>query len=198
MRDSQHVQGDQSERASRASFPDEEGSHGQTGLEDTAIRRDSKPEVCAIFHEEDSWTQWIKRFTVKAPGARKRGRTNRDQLSLIRVSLRGSRWLVWVRKRHQNKHLDFDLVLLRTRRSGVRVPPGAPLFSCSINHFAHQCHFQFPSQKNPLPHRPRHPSIHQKRRPLTRRSVNVVACASCKFNPGLTLCITWSMGDEIP
>jgi hypothetical protein len=33
-----------------------------------------------------------------------------------------------VRKRHQNKHLDFDLVLLRTRRSGVRVPPGAPLF----------------------------------------------------------------------
>ena len=32
-----------------------------------------------------------------------------------------------VRKRHQNKHLDFDLVLLRTRRSMVRVPPGAPL-----------------------------------------------------------------------
>jgi hypothetical protein len=27
-----------------------------------------------------------------------------------------------VRKRHQSKHLDFDLVLLRTRRSGVRVP----------------------------------------------------------------------------
>src|SRR5712671_3542052 len=27
-------------------------------------------------------------------------------------------------------------IYLRTRRSGVRVPPGAPLFSCSINHLA--------------------------------------------------------------
>jgi hypothetical protein len=31
--------------------------------------------------------------------------------------------------------------MLRTRRSGVRVPPGAPFFSCSINHLAHHCHF---------------------------------------------------------
>ncbi len=32
-----------------------------------------------------------------------------------------------IRMRHEDKHLDFDPVLLRTRRSGVRVPPGAPL-----------------------------------------------------------------------
>src|SRR6266403_2917357 len=32
-------------------------------------------------------------------------------------------------------------VWLRTRRSGVRVPPGAPLFSCSINHLAHHRDF---------------------------------------------------------
>ena len=32
-----------------------------------------------------------------------------------------------VRKRHQNKHLDFRYVLLRTRRPGVRISPGAPL-----------------------------------------------------------------------
>jgi len=62
-------------------------------------------------------------------------------LGLISVSLCGSECRPLARKRHQNKHLDFDLVLLRTRRSGVRVPPGAPLFSCSINHLAH--HFEF-------------------------------------------------------
>src|ERR1700692_1026448 len=29
-------------------------------------------------------------------------------------------------KRHQQQHLEFCTILLRTRRSGVRVPPGAP------------------------------------------------------------------------
>ena len=43
-------------------------------------------------------------------------------LGLISVSLYGSECRPLARKRHQNKHLDFDLVLLRTRRSGVRVP----------------------------------------------------------------------------
>ncbi len=33
------------------------------------------------------------------------------------------------RKRHQNKHLDFDPDCLRSRGSGVRISPGAPLFS---------------------------------------------------------------------
>jgi hypothetical protein len=31
-------------------------------------------------------------------------------------------------KRHQMQHLEFCTTLRRTRRSGVRVPPGAPLF----------------------------------------------------------------------
>ena len=33
-----------------------------------------------------------------------------------------------VRKRHKTSHLDFDYCLLRTRRPGVRISPGAPLF----------------------------------------------------------------------
>ena len=49
------------------------------------------------------------------------------KLGLRSVSLCGSEGRPLVRKRHQNKHLDSDLVLLRTRRSGVRVPPGAPI-----------------------------------------------------------------------
>ena len=32
-----------------------------------------------------------------------------------------------VRKRHQKNHLGFWTPKLQTRRSGVRVPPGAPL-----------------------------------------------------------------------
>src|ERR1700674_4859063 len=31
-------------------------------------------------------------------------------------------------KRHQKQHLEFCTAYLRTRRPGVRVPPGAPLF----------------------------------------------------------------------
>jgi len=30
-------------------------------------------------------------------------------------------------KRHQEQHLEFLTALLRTRRPGVRIPPGAPL-----------------------------------------------------------------------
>jgi hypothetical protein len=40
----------------------------------------------------------------------------------VRVRKRSS-----IRERLQNKHLEFDPVLLRTRRSGVRISPGAPL-----------------------------------------------------------------------
>ena len=49
-------------------------------------------------------------------------------------------------KRHQQQHLEFCTTSLRTRRSGVRVPPGAPLYSfqslivvqrfiCSVTYF---------------------------------------------------------------
>jgi hypothetical protein len=31
-------------------------------------------------------------------------------------------------KRHQKQHLEFLTAFLRTRRPGVRIPPGAPLF----------------------------------------------------------------------
>ena len=42
-----------------------------------------------------------------------------------------------VRKRRQIGHLAFLLLWLRTRRSGVRVPPGAPFFSQVFNYREH-------------------------------------------------------------
>jgi hypothetical protein len=33
------------------------------------------------------------------------------------------------RKRHQKRHLEFCTAYLLSRRSGVRIPPGAPFFS---------------------------------------------------------------------
>ena len=32
-------------------------------------------------------------------------------------------------KRHQKQHLEFLTAFLRTRRPGVRIPPGAPLLA---------------------------------------------------------------------
>jgi hypothetical protein len=39
-----------------------------------------------------------------------------------------------VRKRHQRNNLVFWTQKLRTRRLGVRVPPGAPVFTCEFQH----------------------------------------------------------------
>jgi hypothetical protein len=52
--------------------------------------------------------------------------------------LRSSRKQQNTRMQRHIKHLDFPPSRLRTRRSGVRISPGAPFFSCSINHLARQ------------------------------------------------------------
>ena len=41
-------------------------------------------------------------------------------------------------KRHQKQHLEFLTAFLRTRRPGVRIPPGAP-FSLINRRFSHPC-----------------------------------------------------------
>jgi hypothetical protein len=54
-------------------------------------------------------------------------------------------------KRHQQQHLDFLTAFLRTRRSGVRIPPGAPFISLesdTCSHFQRRLGFDFRSVRS--------------------------------------------------
>jgi len=69
------------------------------------------------------WRDWYSALAIVKPET-----VHPSHFSPTSVQLKSEINGAFPCKRHQKQHLEFCTTLLRTRRSGVRVPPGAPLF----------------------------------------------------------------------